>query len=80
MHPSSLDPDMTLDSLMKRWPMTIPVFIKHGMLCVGCMVSPFHTVFDACEEYKLDADVFRCALVEAINAAVPPSIPPKTAA
>ncbi|GAA6208370.1 hypothetical protein NBRC116601_16630 [Cognatishimia sp. WU-CL00825] len=80
MHQSTLDPDMPLDALMKRWPMTISVFINHGMLCVGCMVSPFHTVFDACEEYALDEDEFRNALLEAINAAVPPSIPPRNVA
>jgi hybrid cluster-associated redox disulfide protein len=66
------DLDLCLDALMKHWPMTIPVFLNHKMLCVGCMVSPFHTVFDACEEYGLDEDSFRDELLNAINAAARP--------
>jgi AGCS family alanine or glycine:cation symporter len=28
--------------------------MRHKMLCVGCLVNPFHTVIDACAEYGLD--------------------------
>ena len=52
------DPDMTLAELMTRWPVTIPVFVRHKMFCVGCLISPFHTVIDACDEYGLDEDAF----------------------
>lgn len=53
------DPNMTLDALMTLWPETIAVFLRHKMLCVGCMVNPFHTVFDACTAYDLDEWAFR---------------------
>lgn len=59
------DPDLSIDELMKRWPKTIPVFVRHKMLCVGCMVNPFHTVLDACLEYGLDYDVFSKELADA---------------
>ena len=52
------NPDMPLADLMTRWPETIPVFMRHKMLCVGCLVSPFHTIVDACREYDLDEDTF----------------------
>lgn len=61
------DPDLPLAELMAAWPETIPVFIRHRMLCVGCMVSPFHTVMDACTEYGLDVDRFQRELVAAIT-------------
>ncbi len=52
------DPDLALDALMKIWSETIPVFLKHKMLCVGCMINPFHTVTDARAEYGLNVDAF----------------------
>ena len=54
---------------MAMWPETIPVFLRHKMLCVGCMVNPFHTVIDACLEYGLNVDDFFDELAEALNPA-----------
>ncbi len=62
-------PDLTLDDVMKIWPQTISVFLRHKMLCVGCLVNPFHTIADACVEYELDEESFRLELRAAINAA-----------
>ena len=59
------DPDLPLADLMTTWPQTIPVFVRHRMLCVGCLVSPFHTVTDACAEYHLDEDAFLTELRQA---------------
>ncbi|SFP19944.1 hybrid cluster protein-associated redox disulfide domain-containing protein [Cohaesibacter marisflavi] len=62
-------PDLTLDEVMKIWPQTITVFLRHKMLCVGCLVNPFHTIEDACIEYKLNEESFRAELQHVINAA-----------
>jgi len=61
------DPDLQLDVLLNDWPETARVFLKHRMLCVGCTISPFHTVFDACQEYELDEDEFRAELRQAVK-------------
>jgi len=61
------DPDQTLADLMTQWPQTIPVFMRHRMLCVGCLVSPFHTVMDACLEYDLDETTFLEELSRAVS-------------
>ncbi len=61
------DPDLSLDDLMATWPQTIPVFMRHKMLCVGCLVNPFHTVQDACAEYELDEAAFYAELRLAIT-------------
>ena len=52
--PNLDDPDLPLADLMTHWPETLPVFMRHKMLCVGCMVSPFHTLAEACRAYDLD--------------------------
>ncbi|MGJ8626351.1 MAG: DUF1858 domain-containing protein [Sulfitobacter sp.] len=68
MRPPNLDdPDLALDQLMTFWPETITVFLRHKMLCIGCMVSPFHTIVDACIEYGLDEQLFRAELYQAIG-------------
>ena len=70
---SSLDdPDATLDKVLNDWPETAPVFQKHNMVCVGCLIGPFHTITDACLEYNLDEDAFRAELRDAVkNSAMP---------
>lgn len=60
------DPDLPLLNLINEWPQTIPVFLLHKMLCVGCMVSRFHTVMDVCAAYGLDADEFYSELAAAL--------------
>jgi hybrid cluster-associated redox disulfide protein len=65
--PALDDPDLTLDALMTLWPETIPVFLRHKMLCVGCLITSFHTVIDACLEYHLDELVFRAELHDAVG-------------
>lgn len=56
------DPDLPLHDLMNAWPETISVFLRHRMLCVGCLVAPFHTVVDSCVEHKVDETQFRAEL------------------
>ena len=66
------DPDLQLHALMDLWPATIAVFLGHGMLCVGCAITPFHTVADACRAYGLDEAIFRRELRAA--ASEPPEL------
>lgn len=68
--PSINAPDLALADLMNTWPETIPVFLRHRMLCVGCVIGPFHTVVDACREHGVDETEFRAALRAAIGADV----------
>ena len=49
-----LDPDMSVDEVMRKWPPTISVMLKHRMLCVGCPIGPFHSVTEACGAHGLD--------------------------
>lgn len=64
-HPKLDDPDLPLADLMAYWPGTISVFLRHKMLCVGCLISPFHTIVDACAAYDLSETDFLAELREA---------------
>ena len=61
------DPDVSLAEMMRHWPETIPVFLRHKMLCVGCLVSPFHTIVDACAEHQLDETKILAELIQAVS-------------
>lgn len=54
-----LSDGMTVDEVMRRWPSTIRVFLRHGMLCVGCPIAAFHTISDAAREHGLDEATLR---------------------
>ena len=61
------DPDLALARLFARWPDAGAVFAAHGMICLGCPISGFHTVIDACAEYQLDEVAFRDELRRMIS-------------
>lgn len=60
------DPDLPLQLVFERWPEVIAEFRARKMSCFGCPIAPFHSVVDACAEYRLDVITFRAALQAAI--------------
>lgn len=68
MRRTTLDPDMPVDEIMRRWPATIRTFMRHRMLCIGCPIGVFHTVADACAAHGLDQDAFEAELLAAMPA------------
>jgi hybrid cluster-associated redox disulfide protein len=65
--PLTIDPEMTVDEIMRRWPATIRVFIRNRMLCIGCPIGVFHTVKDACDAHRIDEDIFSGELLAAMT-------------
>jgi hybrid cluster-associated redox disulfide protein len=60
------DPDMTMDAIMRAWPVTISVLIRNDMLCIGCPVATFHTIREACRAHGIDESAFVTELGAAI--------------
>ena len=65
--PLTIDPVMTVDEIMRRWPETIRVFIRNRMLCIGCPIGIFHTVKDACDAHRIDEKTFSRELLAAMK-------------
>lgn len=63
----TIDPEMTVDEIMRRWPTTIRVVMRHRMLCIGCPIGIFHTVVDACQAHRIDVECFSAELLEAMR-------------
>ena len=60
-----------VQDVVERHPQTIAVFARHGLQCVGCYISPYHTLTDTAREYALSIEPLLGDLNQAI-AANPP--------
>lgn len=58
--------ELSVADIMGRWPATARLFIDRRMHCVGCPISPYHTLADAAGEHGLPLS----ELVAAIEAKV----------
>jgi hybrid cluster-associated redox disulfide protein len=65
--PVQFEMQMSVADLMRNWPQTIPVFLKHNMACVGCSMSAFETLKDAARIYGIALDTFMGELQEAVK-------------
>ncbi len=59
--------DMPVDEIMRRWPPTIRLFLRHRMVCVGCPIGVFHTVAEACDAHGFDRESFEAQLRDALQ-------------
>jgi hybrid cluster-associated redox disulfide protein len=60
--------DDVVGEVMTARPATIRVFLDFKMGCVGCPISAFHTVDNACREHGVDRDEFLTELRTVANA------------
>jgi hybrid cluster-associated redox disulfide protein len=72
-YPNFNNPDLPIADILRSWPETMSVFITRGMLCVGCMIGPFHTIDDACAEYGIAPETLLAELRAAVRAAAAPA-------
>ena len=61
---------LTVAEVLGRWPQTIPVFLRHRMACVGCVMAPFETVAEVAFVYRLNLSSFLEELQERIQSAM----------
>jgi len=62
-----IDPDMSIDHVMRSWPQTINVILDYKMHCIGCPLAPFHTPINVAVEHSVDSEAFITALNVALN-------------
>ncbi|WP_245474387.1 MULTISPECIES: DUF1858 domain-containing protein [unclassified Mesorhizobium] len=61
-----IDPNMSMDDVMRKWPASIAVLIRHRMHCVGCHIAPFRSIAEACRDHRIDEGNFLKGLERAI--------------
>jgi hybrid cluster-associated redox disulfide protein len=60
--------DTLVLEVVERHPQAIPVFSRHGLQCVGCYISPFHTIADTAREYAMHLELLLADLNGAVAA------------
>ena len=40
----TLTKEMSIGQIVEQYPETVPVFLKHGLMCFGCAVARFENV------------------------------------
>ncbi len=63
--------DSLVSDVVKDHPHTVVVFAHYGLNCVGCNISPFHTIADSARENALSLDL----LLGDLNRALRPISP-----
>lgn len=66
MRRSGLD-DLTVAEIMTNWPSTIRLFVAWRLHCVGCPISPFHTLVDAAAEHGREVEGLSAAVAAEID-------------
>ncbi len=60
--------DMLVSDIVRQWPETIEVFLKHGLMCFGCAAARFENLEQGAMAHGIDVD----AMLTDLNAAVTP--------
>jgi hybrid cluster-associated redox disulfide protein len=57
---------MPIGDVVQRYPQTVEVFLRHGLMCFGCAIARFENVEQGAAAHGIDID----ALIQDLNAAV----------
>jgi hybrid cluster-associated redox disulfide protein len=73
METPAFSSDLSVEQILAAWPRTLPVFIRFHMLCIGCPVTRFHTLREACLAHGMELEPIESALRAAISPGPPQS-------
>ena len=57
--------EMPIGDVVKNHPETVPVFMQHGLHCIGCAVAAFESIGEGAAAHGIDVD----ALISDLNKA-----------
>ncbi len=61
-----ITPDMPIGDVVRKYPSTINVFLRHGLGCVGCAVARFENIRAGAQVHGINVD----ALIKDLNQSV----------
>ena len=59
--------EMHIGEVAEKFPQTVEVFLRHGLMCFGCAVARFENVEQGAIAHGINVE----ALIKDLNAAVP---------
>ena len=66
---STISKNMPIGDVVQKYPQTIEVFLKHGLMCFGCAIARFENLEQGAMAHGINVET----LVADLNAAVPQS-------
>jgi len=42
-----------VQEIVEEHPQTVLIFVRHGLQCAGCYISPYHTIADSAQAYGI---------------------------
>ncbi len=57
--------EMPIGDVVKTHPETVPVFMQHGLHCIGCAVAAFESIAEGAAAHGIEID----ALIDDLNKA-----------
>jgi len=64
--PETVTKSMSIGEVVQKHPETVPVFMKHGLHCLGCAIASFESIEQGAQAHGIDTD----ALVKGLNEAI----------
>lgn len=61
--------EMSIGEVVQKYPQTVKVFLRHGLMCVGCAAARFENLEQGAIAHGINVE----ALVKDLNAAVEPA-------
>lgn len=65
----SITKEMPIGEIVQKYPQTVRVFLKHGLMCVGCAAARFENLEQGAVAHGINVD----ALLQDLNAAAEPA-------
>ena len=59
--------DLNLSQVVRDYPATVPVFLRHGLMCIGCAAARFESIEQGALAHGLDVDALITDLNEAVT-------------
>jgi len=59
--------EMPIGEVVEKFPQTVEVFLRHGLMCFGCAIAQFENVEQGAAAHGINVE----ALIRDLNAAVP---------
>ena len=63
---TTITKDMPVGQVVEKYPETVPVFLQHGLMCLGCAVARFENIEQGATAHGINVD----ALIKDLNAMV----------
>jgi hybrid cluster-associated redox disulfide protein len=59
---------MSIGNVVQEYPETVPVFLEHGLGCLGCALARFENIAQGAQAHGIDVEVLMAALNKAVSA------------